>query len=208
MHGRRILHVPTAGYQFGEDFNPERVGRLVGNIKECCATNPADCLSAGYAGAMVLKVNMAASPGLQYGPQGIRLGCAIVLRQRPSPQCLGHQSMRLQSPLVFCFDQMEQSNIRRPPSQLYITFKVIQLLNQLRKRLRPRIQSNKPSNDPSTQAFAADLEKAISRGIPRRIAPEAISQNRTSKHRHALRGELTSRDVPQCCAGVTMSLHR
>lgn len=72
---------------------------------------------------------------------------------------------------------------RRSTSTLYITFKVVQLVHQLRNRLRPRVSAARSSGKARMKELAKDFAKHASEGILRCLTPRNATKGKTVKRR-------------------------
>jgi hypothetical protein len=71
---------------------------------------------------------------------------------------------------------------RKKHSSLYTTFKVVQLINQLRKRFRPRVSAAASSGKPRMKQLATDFARHASDGVLRCLAPCNQSNGRDNHY--------------------------
>src|ERR1700749_4128428 len=88
---------------------------------------------------------------------------------------------------------MERSSVRQSTSHLYVTFKVVQLINHLRRRLKPRVKSTKPQDGPFARSFATDFSKITSNCL----SSSAQCQYRVAKQRHGVHKSSSPRLSPK-----------
>jgi hypothetical protein len=82
---------------------------------------------------------------------------------------------------------METRKQLHPSSTLYVTFKVVQIVNQLRKRLKPRVLSSRAKDPELTSRVATSVARDAAKGISMLFARDNKSQNRVSKQRNGIR---------------------